>query len=269
MKLLSALLLGLTTVGSAAHDSMTNYARTAHAKYDTAAVSSLASAQASCVSQKNSSTVKGGQVLLSVMEPIPTAALAVQICCQIADGNFWTNVDYGPSKKYPDQRLYICTVYGPSGASIVPGNSSTSAGTSYRPPPPDPKCTQKETKVACLQVQFEPDKAGNAACAWVGDKCAYVPPLQCGGFDPHKSLGPFCVGIDLSQQPFPSGVAGRTLRAFNWTSGTVGPQGEKVFVQPAQVLQLGNTTWFSVSVDLATGFEVCAQYNELSVDGRR
>ena len=225
------------------------------------------SAQSKCILNKNSSTIAGGEVQLSVMEPFPTAAIAVNICCDIANGNFWTNVDYGPSKKYKDQRDYICTVYASSGdlsaPKIVPGNSSTSAGSSYRPPPPDPKCTQKETKVDCLGPK------GNAACAWTGDKCAYEPPLHCGGFDPHKPLGPFCVGIDLSQQPFPSGVAGRTLRAFNWTTGTVGPQGEKVFVQPAQVLQLGNTTWFSVSVDSATGFEVCVQYNELSVDGRR
>ena len=39
-------------------------------------------------------------------------------------------------------------------------------------------------------------------------------------------------------------------------------------MQPAQVLQLGNTTWFSVSVDPASGFSVCATYNELSEDGR-
>ena len=191
--------------------------------------------------------------------------MAVNLCCRIADGNVWTNVDHGPSKKYKDQRVYICTVYTTNSSSapqIVPGNSSTSAGTSYRPPPPDPKCTQKETKVACLGY------AGNAACAWTGAKCAYAPPLHCGGFDSHKPLGPFCVGIDLATQPFPSGAAGRTLRAFNWTAGTVGPQQEKVIVQPAQVLQLGSTTWLSVSVDLASGFEVCATYNELSADGR-
>ena len=263
MKLLSVLLLGFAIGLASAETRNTNksltYATTTHLKYETAV-----SAKTKCVLDKNSSTVTGGEVLLSVMEPMPTAALAVSICCDIANGNFWTNVDYGPSKKYKDQRVYICTVYASSDASapkIVPGNSSTSAGTSFRPPPPDPKCTQKETKVDCL------GSSGNAVCAWTGDKCAYEPPLHCGGFDPHKPLGPFCVGIDLAAQPFPSGAAGRKLRAFNWTAGTVGPQQEKVFVQPAQVLQLGSTTWLSVSVDLASGFEVCVTYNELSVDG--
>ena len=263
MRMLSVLWLGLAFGFAAAKTRATDYSMTEHAKYDTAVIS--APPKPACVSHKNSSTITGGNVLLSVMQPLPTAALAVNICCEIANGNFWTNVDHGQSKKYKDQRDYICTIYASSGSSapkIVPGNSSTSAGTSYRPPPPDPKCTQKQTKVVCLGT------VGNAACAWTGDKCAYAPPLHCGAFDPHKPLGPFCVGIDLAAQPFPSGAGGRTLRAFNWTAGTVGPQQEKVFVQPAQVLQLGNTTWFSVSVDLASGFEVCVTYNELSADGR-
>ena len=63
------------------------------------------SAQSKCILNKNSSTIAGGEVLLSVMEPFPTAALAVNICCDIANGNFWTNVDYGPSKKYKDRLI--------------------------------------------------------------------------------------------------------------------------------------------------------------------
>ena len=120
-----------------------------------------------------------------------------------------------------------------------------------------------ETPAACLGGGTP---GATAACAWTGDKCAYAPPLHCGNFGP-KTPGPFCIGIDLAAQPFPSGAAGRTLRAFNWTSGTVGPQQEKVFVQPSQVLQLGDTTWFSVSVNLTSGFVVCTQYNELTQDG--
>ena len=151
------------------------------------------------------------------MEPMPTVALAIEICCQIANGNFWTNFDHGPSKKYPDQRVYICTVYAAASTSspqIVPGNSSTIRGTSYRPPPLDPKCTQKATKAACLG-----NKSGNTACAWAGDKCAYTPPLHCGSFDPHKTLGPFCVGIPprccrwvAIKQPCPVAIAQKWSR---------------------------------------------------------
>jgi hypothetical protein len=43
------------------------------------------SAQSKCILNKNSSTIVGGEVLLSVMEPFPTAALAVSICC---DGHY-------------------------------------------------------------------------------------------------------------------------------------------------------------------------------------
>ena len=50
------------------------------------------SAQSKCILNKNSSTIVGGEVLLSVMEPFPTAAIAVNICCDIANGNFWTNI---------------------------------------------------------------------------------------------------------------------------------------------------------------------------------
>lgn len=262
---LSVLLLGFVAAKARAADYDMTFAATASAKHGGAAALLSAQQKPACVSQHNASTIKGGDVLLSVMQPLP-ATLAVDLCCQIANGNFWTNVDYGPSEKYKDQRVYICTVYSESGGSapqIVPGNSSTTAGTSYRPPPPDPKCAQKETKVDCLG-----DTPGAiAACSWTNGTCAYLPPINCGGFDPNKPLGPFCVGIDLATEPFPSGAAGRTLRAFNWTYGTVGPEHEKVYVEPTQVLQLGSTTWFSVSVNLTSGFEVCTTYNELSADG--
>lgn len=224
--------------------------------------------KASCTdSMKNSSMITGGKVVAGFIFPSPTFAISVNLCCGIANGNWYTNVDFGPSKKYKDQRNYICTVYEQSGSAlpqIVPGNSSTSAGQSVRPPPPDPKCAQTKTKAECLGTV----SGQTSKCAWTGDRCSYSPPLHCGGFGPKLPEGPFCIGVDLAALPFPSGAAGRTLRSFNWTAGTVGPQQEKVLVQPAQVLQLGNTTWFSVSVDPASGFKVCVQYNELSEDGR-
>lgn len=259
--LLSVLMLGHAVANrNGFHDySMNNHGATVSAP------ATPALGESCTATLKNSSMITGGKVAFSFMIPSPTLALAGTICCSSANGNWYTNVDFRPSKKYPGQRDYICTVYIQSGSvlpQIVPGNSSTSAGKSYRPPPPDPKCAQKETKVACLGTA-----PSGSPCAWTGDRCSYVPPLHCGNFGPKTPLGPFCVGIDLAALPFPSGAAGRTLGAFNWTAGTVGPQQEKVFVQPAQVLQLGNTTWFSISVDLASGFAVCVQYNELSKDG--
>ena len=289
MKLLSVLLLGLAVDLAAAKtyvadraglpawrdDYNGTYAATAAERDATVIYSTrynhgaAVSAEPHCTAQKNSSMVTGGKVILSLLDPYPTLALAVSICCEIASGNYYTNVVLpGPSKKYPDQRDYICTVYAQSGSAapqIVPGNATTSAGRSVRPPPPDPKCTQKATKAACLGTT--PTSAG---CAWSGAKCAYAPPLQCGGFGPKKPYGPFCVGVDLAAAPFPSGGAGAALRAFNWTAGTVTPH-EQVIVQPVQVLQVGGTTWFSVSVDPA-GFKVCVTYNarhdfaELSLD---
>ena len=141
------------------------------------------------------------------MEPMPTVALAIEICCQIANGNFWTNFDHGPSKKYPDQRVYICTVYAAASTSspqIVPGNSSTIRQQEWK----------HSMRVGRRQV-----------CVHAAAALRRLRPAQ--------NVGPLLC----------------------W--------------HPAQVLQVGSTTWFSVSVDLATGFEVCATYNELSVDGKR
>jgi len=90
MKLLSVLLLGLTAGLAAAktHAGDHNMTTTVqHEKYDTAVASAEATSTATCSSQKNSSMITGGKVLLSVVtEPLPNAALAVQICCQIANG---------------------------------------------------------------------------------------------------------------------------------------------------------------------------------------
>merc|ERR1712216_101602 len=134
--------------------------------------------------------VVGGEAILSVMDPYPNREMADAICCDITEGNFFTNVRYGKSQKYPGQYNYICTEYVPSGSTapqIMPGNSSTNAGKSERPPPPDPKCTQKKTKVDCLGAGTT-----GSPCAWTSDTCSYTPPLDCGGFSP-SNMGPFCV----------------------------------------------------------------------------
>ena len=39
-------------------------------------------------------------------------------------------------------------------------------------------------------------------------------------------------------------------------------------MQPAQVLQLGSTTWFSVGVDPSYGFKVCVTYDARQQDCR-
>ena len=58
--------------------------------------------------------------------------------------------------------------------------------------------------------------------SWSGSKGrAYIPPLECGGFDPLPAKrAPFCAGIVVDEGPFtPGGSAGRVLNSFNWTLG--------------------------------------------------
>ena len=169
------------------------------------------------VTHKNHSTLAGAKVVFSYMAPFLSADLADGFCCSSTKGFYYTSVQAGPSSKYPGQHDYICSEWAAKDPNVpitfVPGNTSTSAGLSTIPPPPDPQCHQKQTVADCLK-----GVPTFASCAWLGDRCDYKPPIECGGFNPTlPKMGPFCIGIHVAPQAFPSGPSGRQLRAFNWT----------------------------------------------------
>ena len=160
----------------------------------------------------------------------------------------------------------MCDLWGQKDPNVpitfAPGNSSVNAGFTPRPPPPDPKCTEKKGLADCLGGMAP----GQAECVWSDGACLYEPPIDCGSFGPAPAKhGPFCMGTVLAEQPFPSGPAGRRLRSFNWTAGTISGKVSPV-AMPPQVLQLGQTGWFSTEIE-PDGWKICVQYNELTTDG--
>jgi len=220
------------------------------------------------ITVSNSSSVEGGNVIFSLMQPLPED-FADELCCELAGYTLlWTNVKYRPSEKYPDQFDYICTVY--DGGEIVAGNDTTIAAKMPQPPPVEYHCEERTTIDDCI-VPASP--GAFSQCAWHGDACHKEPPIECGtGNETEK---PFCLNIILADHALPGGPAGRQLGAFNWTDGTVSAE-EPIVLQPTQVLELGGSNWWSVGsgyVKNSTGdlvpqpFQVCVRYNELLQDG--
>ena len=213
---------------------------------------------------KNHSVIVGGEVVQSVTIDRPPA-YAQDFCCGIFRSPlYFTNTDLGPSSRYKDENTYVCTGYAQKDPNVpitfAPGNSSVSAGQAPMPVPPDPKCTEKETLSECL---VRP----TASCVWSGGRCEYEPPVDCGGFLPAPAKrGPFCIGTVLAEGPYPSGAPGRKLNSFNWTAGSISGNVDPV-AMPPQVLQLGQTGWFSTQVDPG-GWKICVYYNELTSDGK-
>ena len=212
---------------------------------------------------KNASVLSGATPLFSDVIDLPKD-IADGLCCEMTQGNYYTNTLLGPSKKYPGQGQYICTAWTPSDPKVPPqfkpGNSSVTAGHSLRPPPPDPKCTQKQTIHECF------GDSTIASCSWSGGQCTYGPPIECG--NPGKGQA-FCMGVLLGDKTYPSGgPAGRVWNSFNWTTGTLAGPISPVQMPP-QILNLAQNGWFSVkSANATEGWKVCVQYNELREDGK-
>lgn len=231
------------------------------------------------------STVVGGRVAIKVQMPSPPAD-ADQMCCQIATpgsvspdaANYYTVVDVGPSEEHPDERVYICTMYEADPDApmrIVAGNASTSAGVAARPELPDPHCPIRPTLEAC-HADSHPSPAGSEPpCAWWGGACHYDPPIECSSVMT-EATQPFCINIILAERPFPgaaqkssaaaAATVGRSLRPFNWTSGTLSKGTEAVAVMPTQILREGQSSWWSLDLNAEPAWKACVQYNELSAD---
>lgn len=222
---------------------------------------------------KNSSVPEGVKVITSVEVdwPVSPAGMADKFCCGVAArGDYYTSVDMGPSKKYKDEHTYICTVYLQADPAVpvtwTPANKSVTGGFAPNAPTtPDPHCTRKKTLADCLG----PGRLGMTQCAWSEGTCHYGPPIDCGGFStrPGAKRGPFCVGVLLDGEPFPSGAPGPSLNSFNWTAGTISGSNVSAVAMPPQVLKVGQNGWFSVEVD-PPGWEICVYYNELLPGGK-
>eukprot|EP01047_Picozoa_sp_COSAG01_P046245 COSAG01_NODE_4326_length_5131_cov_18.323132_4_plen_366_part_00 len=237
-----------------------------------------------CSQTKSSSKVVGGRVAIKVQLPSPPADVD-QLCCGIASpgsvsadaGNYYTVVDVGPSERYPDERIYICTAYeadpsAPNKVQIVPGNASTSAGFAPRPKLKDPHCQDKPTLEACSANYAAGHRVTTNAppCAWWGGACHYDPPIDCSSIMTMETQ-PFCINIILAKRPYPAAkmsaaTTGRSLRPFNWTSGTLSQGNETVAVAPTQILSEGQSSWWSLDTAYDPSWKACVQYNELSAD---
>ena len=238
-------------------------------------------------SKKNatsSSTVVGGRVAIKLQSSSPPA-YADQMCCDIATpgsvsadaANYYTVVDVGPSEEHPDERVYICTMYEANPDApirIVAGNASTSAGVAARRELPDPHCPIRPTLEACHADYHRSPAVLEPPCAWWGGACHYDPPIECSSVMT-EAMQPFCINIILAERPFPgaeksssaaAATVGRSLRPFNWTSGTLSQGAEAVAVMPAQILREGQSSWWSLDSNAAPAWKACVQYNELSAD---
>ena len=261
-------LLGLTAVAARPFGPGSELRSFAGKKTTSIALPNLES-QATCnATRTNYSVPEGGNVVVKLELDYPPALGAEGLCCSTApQGNWYTLVDLGPSKNplHKGENTYVCTVYVQAHPAVPvtwkPANQSVVGGFSpVRPSTPDPKCTQKKTFLDCLS-------AGHPIpCAWSEGRCLYEPPIDCGRLNPLAGeKGPFCIGVYLDGEPFPSGPPGRSLNPFNWTAGTI--SGSSAVAMPPQVLKVGQNGWFSMEAYPA-GWKVCVYYNEILPSGK-
>jgi hypothetical protein len=190
-----------------------------------------------------------------VMLSRPNLESMEEFCCGLTNARFhYTIVDNGPSDDQPDFNDYICSVWVQEDPSVpvsfVQGNETTSAGLKIGIPPADPQCEARNTFDQCLELGAS---GGNYECVWWEGACHYEPPIEC----LRVATGPFCIGIAVLEQPFPGGGGepGAILNSFNWTSGTItGDLG--IVVYPQKLVELGESTWWSVGND-PVGWRAC------------